>query len=129
MCPKNRKIDKCSKYLLKPYYLRSPGGGKVNISTVFNRIFQENLYFRIFLMARFGPRAYGPLIFGPGQAGPIYKRRTGPKRARPRPDPSLSRTNFIKKIFQNRCSYLAYGRTECDFLFNKSEGLQKFKFL
>ena len=30
-------------------------------------------------MARFGPRADGPPIFGPGQAGPIYKRRTGPK--------------------------------------------------
>ena len=58
-------------------------------------------------MARFGPRADGPQIFGPGQAGPIYKRRTGPKwadgpsrapekparagpkRAGPRPDPSL----------------------------------------
>ena len=31
------------------------------------------------MMARFGPRANGPPIFGPGQAGPIYKRRTGPK--------------------------------------------------
>ena len=30
-------------------------------------------------MARFGPRADMPPIFGPGQAGPIYKRRTGPK--------------------------------------------------
>ena len=30
-------------------------------------------------MARFGPRADGPPIFGPGQAGPIYKRRIGPK--------------------------------------------------
>ena len=58
-------------------------------------------------MARFGPRADGPPIFGPGQAGPIYKRRTGPKwadgpsqapekparagpkRAGPRPDTSL----------------------------------------
>ena len=51
----------------------------MNISTVFNRIFQENLYFRISLMARFGPRADGPPIFGPGLAGPIYKRRIGPK--------------------------------------------------
>ena len=60
-------------------------------------------------MARFGPRADGPPIFGPGQAGPIYKRRTGPKwadgpsrapekpaRAGPKragawPDPSLGR--------------------------------------
>ena len=54
-------------------------------------------------MARFGPRADGPPIFGPGQAGPIYKRRIGPKwadgpsralekpaRAGPRPDTSLS---------------------------------------
>ena len=58
-------------------------------------------------MARFGPRADGPPIFGPGQAGPIYKRKTGPiwadgpsrapkkparagpKRAGPRPDTSL----------------------------------------
>ena len=30
-------------------------------------------------MARFGPRADGPPILGPGQAGPIYKCRTGPK--------------------------------------------------
>ena len=30
-------------------------------------------------MAHFGPRADGPLIFGPGQARPIYKPRTGTK--------------------------------------------------
>ena len=30
-------------------------------------------------MARFGPRANMTPIFGPGQTGPIYKRRTGPK--------------------------------------------------
>ena len=30
-------------------------------------------------MARFGPRADKPPIFGPGQAGPIYKHKTGPK--------------------------------------------------
>ena len=58
-------------------------------------------------MVRFGLRANGPPIFGPGQAGPIYKCRTGPKwadgpsrapeksaragpkRAGPRPDTSL----------------------------------------
>ena len=64
-------------------------------------------------MARFGPRADGPQIFGPGQAGPIYKRRTGPKwadgpsrapekparagpkRAGPRPDPKPIRTRDL----------------------------------
>ena len=68
-------------------------------------------------MARFGPRADGPQIFGPGQAGPIYKRRTGPKwadgpsqapekparagpkRAGPRPDTSLDYIGCIKEYF------------------------------
>ena len=61
-------------------------------------------------MARFGPRADGPPIFGPGQAWPIYKRRTGPKwadgpsrapekpaRPGPRPDPSLKRRTYYVK--------------------------------
>ena len=39
----------------------------------------RKLIFYTFLMARFGPRADGPPIFGPGQAGPFYKRKTGPK--------------------------------------------------
>ena len=30
-------------------------------------------------MACFGPKADGPQIFGPDQAGPIYKCRTRPK--------------------------------------------------
>ena len=70
-------------------------------------------------MARFGPRADGPLSFGPGQAGPIYKRRTGPKwadgpsrapekparagpkRAGPWPDTSLVGMFFpIPKIYK-----------------------------
>ena len=54
-------------------------------------------------MARFGPRADGLPIFGPGQAGPIHMRRTGPKwadgplrapekpgRATARPKPTIS---------------------------------------
>ena len=70
-------------------------------------------------MARFGPRANGPPIFGPGQARPIYKRRTGPKwadgpsqapkkpawagpkRAGPRPDTSLFKITsyFNQRLF------------------------------
>ena len=65
-------------------------------------------------MARFGPRADGPSIFGPGQAGPIYKRRTGPKwadgpsrapekpaRAGPRPDTSLVNMSKLTKSYFN----------------------------
>ena len=53
-------------------------------------------------MARFGPRADGPQIFGPGQAGPIYKRRTGPKWAdgplKNRPDSSTQVYNCLVPI-------------------------------
>ena len=92
MCPKNRKIDKCPKcpkYFLKPYYLRSPVGCKVNVSTVFNRIIAKNVYFRIFLMAHFGPRADRPPIFGPGQAGQFTSTEPGQNEPTARPKPNL----------------------------------------
>ena len=45
MSKRAQKIDKCHRYLLKPYYLRSHVGDKVNVSTVFNKIISRNLIF------------------------------------------------------------------------------------